>query len=61
QNIEQIKNIVLTLSYQEELIYLYNLIKTIPLNNLHFYSDASIVYSQTPNIRTSIGWILDNQ
>ncbi|CAG8595751.1 13035_t:CDS:1, partial [Gigaspora rosea] len=61
QNIEQIKNIVITLSYKEELIYLYNFIKTIPLNNLHFYSDASIVHSQTPNIRTSIGWILDNQ
>jgi ribonuclease HI len=33
---------------------------SIPQNNLHFYTDASIQNICSPNIRTGIGWILEN-
>jgi exonuclease III/ribonuclease HI len=58
---EQITNSIQTKSYQLELIDLYHkLLNTNSLNNLHFYTDASIQNLRTPNIKSGIGWILEN-
>jgi hypothetical protein len=53
--IEQIKNTIITPTYQQELINLHNQISQIPHNNWHFYSDASIQNSLSPNIKSGFG------
>ena len=50
--IEQIKNTIITPSYQQELINLHNQISQISHNNLHFYSDALIQNSLSSNIKS---------
>ena len=46
--------------YQNQLIDLHKKILSLNSKNLHFYTDASIINSQTQNISTGIAWILEN-
>jgi hypothetical protein len=59
-NIEQITNSIITSAYQTEIINIYQQILSSPLENLHFYIDASIKNTQSANLKTGIGWILEN-
>jgi ribonuclease HI len=55
-----IQNIIPNLTYQNQLINLHQKILLLNSTNLHFYTDASILNSQTHDISTSIAWILEN-
>src|SRR6185295_9621653 len=55
-----IQNTILDPIYQNQLINLHQKILPLNSNNLHFYTDASILNSQTDNISTGIAWILEN-
>src|SRR6185437_6729417 len=46
--------------YQNQLIDLHKKILLLEPTNLNFYTDASILNSQTDNISTGIAWILKN-
>jgi len=59
-DISLIQNTITNQPYQNQIINLYNQILLLNSNNLHFYTDASIKNSQTPNIKTGIAWILQN-
>ena len=55
-----IKNTINLSIYQEQLIKLHNLLSNSSQNNLYFYTDVSIYYSQTSSIKSGISWILSN-
>ncbi|CAG8828494.1 2518_t:CDS:1, partial [Gigaspora rosea] len=46
--------------YQNQLINLHKKTLLLEPTNLNFYTDASILNSQTDNISTGIAWILEN-
>jgi hypothetical protein len=56
----QIQNIIPNSIYQNQLINLHQKILLLDPTNLHFYTDASILNSQTHNTSTGIAWILEN-
>ncbi|CAG8774396.1 9298_t:CDS:1, partial [Racocetra persica] len=58
--IELINNSIITPVYQTELISIYKQIQLNSLEDLHFYIDSSIKNTQTPNLQSGIGWILEN-
>jgi RNase H len=60
REIHLIQHIVESSYYQNQLIQLHNNILDLNLTNLQFATDASIQNLQTTNIRTSIGWICEN-
>jgi len=55
-----IQNTILDPIYQNQLIDLHKKILLLKPTNLNFYTDASILNSQTNNISTGITWILEN-
>jgi ribonuclease HI len=55
-----IQNTTSDFIYQNQLIDLHKKILFLNSKNLHFYTDASIINSQTQNIFTGIAWILEN-
>ncbi|CAG8828736.1 23627_t:CDS:1, partial [Racocetra persica] len=46
--------------YQNQLSQLYSLIQNLDSQELHFHTDASIQNLQSPNIKSGIGWICEN-
>ena len=46
--------------YQHQLTSLLTLIQNLALQDLHFYTDASIQNLQSSNIKSGIGWICEN-